>query len=313
MGRTRTEEELTAMLLENTGRHFLDSGGDSGRHWQQNQDRDLENEPPSKISFRYNDIEVTHHVYHWLRERLRFDEEATCAFDGPFREACDPDDDRSWGELREEFPGWFAGWRSREDTSERCPSCNDAQQGCEVCSGTGVAPGDVSLYAATGIYGEGERLTVNTYNEENLLDQTLLFTYFELRAGPGRGGLLDSYLVLQIHGGCDVRGGYTRPRLFVIEDDDELAIFDCRRATILCDADPDHYWTTDDGRHWYAQGACGRGAGAQLEAYERVHVEGAVVDDLQGDERWQRGSVCVDDEDHGFCPSCGGTLRASSR
>ncbi len=64
----------------------------------------------------------------------------------------------------------------------------------------------------------------------NLLDQVLLFTYFELRCGPGRGGNLGSYVVLQIHGGCDVRGGYSRPRVFTLNDSDELAIFDYRRG-----------------------------------------------------------------------------------
>jgi hypothetical protein len=316
---SKTDEVLLGMLLENTGCHFLDSGGDSGRHWQQNQQRDIVNEPPSVLSFRYGDISVTHRVFHWLRERITCDDEATDAFDGPFRAQCDTEDDKSWSELRDAFPKWFAGWKSRADSEEPCPACGGDDDGdaadegaCEECSGTRIVFDD-SIYQATGIYGEGEPLTMNTYNEENLLDQTLLFAYFELRSGGGRGGRINSYVVLQIHGGCDVRGGYTKPRVFVVEDDDELAIFDYRRASIYCELDREHYWMTDDGQHWYAEGACGRGAGAQLETYEKVRIEGSVAGDLSADHRWRRGSLCVDEDDHGFCPVCGGRLQASAR
>lgn len=53
---------------------------------------------------------------------------------------------------------------------------------------------------ATGIYG------YNTYNGEENLSQTLQFMQFEL-FGTG-------FILLQVHGGCDVRGGYTLPVIF---------------------------------------------------------------------------------------------------
>jgi hypothetical protein len=37
-----TEQAIYEMLTESTGTHFLDSGGATGRHWQQNQKRTLE-------------------------------------------------------------------------------------------------------------------------------------------------------------------------------------------------------------------------------------------------------------------------------
>jgi hypothetical protein len=47
----------------------------------------------------------------------------------------------------------------------------------------------------------------NSYNSEyDLLDQGYAATFFEF-AG-------EAYTALQIHGGCDVRGGYTRPTIF---------------------------------------------------------------------------------------------------
>lgn len=305
--RMRTEEVLLAMLTENTGTHFLDSGGDSGRNWQRNQGRDFENEAPSTLSFRYDSIELTHRVFHWLRERLEFDEGANNAFDGQFRREVDPDGDKSWGELREEFPAWYATYRSQQDSSSQCDPCEG--EGCDQCNGTGLISGSQDLYDTTGIYGEGSPLTVNTYNEECLLDQTLLFTYFELRTGSGRGGNEGSFVILQIHGGCDVRGGYTRPTIFQVTADEATDIFDFRRGTISCTGDGEegegHFWTTDDGSHWYADGACCRGAGTQLERYERKTFN-------EQDAEWERRQLCVLEDGSGLCPLCGAPLRGGA-
>jgi hypothetical protein len=301
--RTPTEEALLQMLTENTGTHFLDSGGDSGRHWQRNGGRDFENEEPSTLSFRYDSIELTHRVFHWLRDRLEFDESANAAFDGPFRDEVDPDGEKAWEELRDDFADWYAAHRSRIDSSSPCYQCDG--DGCDDCTGTGTIAGSDDLYEATGIYGDGSPITINTYNEENLLDQTLLFTYFELRTGPGRGGNEGSFIVLQIHGGCDVRGGYTRPRIFQITSDEQTDIFDYRRGTISCAGDGEegeaHWWTTDDGSHWYAEGASGRGAGVQLERHERRELDAK-------DGQWQRGVLCVLADGTGLCPLCGARL-----
>jgi hypothetical protein len=46
----------------------------------------------------------------------------------------------------------------------------------------------------------------NSYNYECLLSQTIQGHYFEYND--------DVYLMLQIHGGADVRGGYTAPKIF---------------------------------------------------------------------------------------------------
>jgi hypothetical protein len=47
---------------------------------------------------------------------------------------------------------------------------------------------------------------INTYNYDENISQTLLFRTFVYNDTP--------YVLLQIHGGCDVRGGYTDPRCF---------------------------------------------------------------------------------------------------
>lgn len=57
--------------------------------------------------------------------------------------------------------------------------------------------------------------TINTYNGEDSLSQVLQYTQINEDDGEWLWG--DLYLV-QIHGGCDVRGGYTRPRVFRQKD-----------------------------------------------------------------------------------------------
>ena len=85
----------------------------------------------------------------------------------------------------------------------------------------------------TGLYGDGDPMTVNTYNHECVLSQTLQFVYFEHDH--------TSYVILQVHGGCDVRGGYTAPRVF--ETDEMIFYFSQVDARCVeCEAtwDPSH-------------------------------------------------------------------------
>ena len=65
------------MLTESTGIHFLDSGGDSGRHWQRNQKKSIED----FINEEYETIEKdgdyyyrTLSLFHYLTEGLELDE-----------------------------------------------------------------------------------------------------------------------------------------------------------------------------------------------------------------------------------------------
>lgn len=51
----------------------------------------------------------------------------------------------------------------------------------------------------------------NSYNGESRLSQVIQGTHITING--------NSYLILQIHGGCDVRGGYTNARLFLLDND----------------------------------------------------------------------------------------------
>lgn len=51
---------------------------------------------------------------------------------------------------------------------------------------------------------------VNTYNYEEYISQTLLYIIFQIDG--------EEYVLLEVHNGCDVRSGYTKPQLFKITD-----------------------------------------------------------------------------------------------
>jgi len=71
-----TAIKLAEMLTEDTGRHFLDSGGIYGRHWEKNQGRDFATEPRGRLVFcnvkGKLDIESELSVYHFLADRLKY-------------------------------------------------------------------------------------------------------------------------------------------------------------------------------------------------------------------------------------------------
>lgn len=285
------------MLAENTGRALCDSGGEMqadgtvkygyGRNWERNQGRDFDAEQETVLQFDYDYISITHNVYHWLASRLSFDADLTEEFE-KFAEATEERKDSPWLQLMEEWAGQLG------DTEDE-----DGE------------PREVS-----GLYGDGEPFTVNTYNGEDLLSQTIQYTYFELNG--------DAHVLLQVHGGCDVRGGYTAPKVFQVssmaQGDEGTQMFDNARATVYCNGvekNPNQteiagcevqtcemYWDTDDGCHFYAEGAAGYGADTQLEDYPQTKEE--------DEEEWTQGHLHILENGDMLCPVCGGKLGAHS-
>lgn len=66
----------------------------------------------------------------------------------------------------------------------------------------------------------------NSYNRESLLSQVIQYTVYDTGS--------ELLVALQIHGGADVRGGYTRPRIFSIESEYDLVM---EWAAIYCTGD----------------------------------------------------------------------------
>ena len=74
-----TKQLVYEMLTENTGKHFLDSGGTDSRGWQRNQKKtieDFENEEEElyQLDAKYKEIHRTVSVFHYLTNNLEIDE-----------------------------------------------------------------------------------------------------------------------------------------------------------------------------------------------------------------------------------------------
>lgn len=262
-----TADVVAAMLRENTGRHMLDSGGAYGRHWERNQTRDLAASPEASLHFslgRYKDLDVTLSVYHFMVNRLEFAADWQARFDA-FAEQPEQRDE-----------SWLAVIHSFVDSL--------TEAGHEV----------------GGIDGGGEPLTVNTYNHESLLSQTLQYVYLTVD---------DVQLaIVQVHGGCDVRGGYTAPKLFrALGQYSEHDFLDDTRANIFC-TECKANWMLD-GSTWLYDGGSGRdrtlGDGFPIvtegEEHEGITIPGPL-----------KGLVVVREDGSASCPCCAkGTLEAS--
>ena len=76
---TEVKKLIYSMLTENTGTHFLDSGGENGRGWQKNKTKtieDFENEDEEfyQLDAKYKEIHRTVSVFHYLTNNLEIDE-----------------------------------------------------------------------------------------------------------------------------------------------------------------------------------------------------------------------------------------------
>jgi hypothetical protein len=188
-----TEEVVFGMLTENTGTHFLDSGGSDGRAWQRNAKKTLEDfraEP--EAYFEGGEYPEAGKSTFWiLVNNLKHDQSLTAAY----HEFAKAYEDEGWLEINEL-------WLDK----------------------LGV-PGEGGDF-----YSES-RYTFNTYNwsDDWLGDQTLLGTSF------GMGG--SHYLILQVHGGADVRGGYTKPQVFELVEGLDGFIMSGGDAYFKCSAE----------------------------------------------------------------------------
>lgn len=188
-----TEEVVFGMLTENTGTHFLDSGGSDGRAWQRNAKKTLEDfraEP--EAYFEGGEYpEVGKSTFWHLVNNLKHDQGLNAAYHA-FAETYP---DESWLEINEL-------WLDK----------------------LGVPDEGGDFYSES-------RWTFNTYNfsDEWLCDQTLQGTFF------GMGG--SDYLILQVHGGADVRGGYTKPEVFSLLWGKDEFLMNGNSAVYSCSAE----------------------------------------------------------------------------
>lgn len=207
---------LHKMLTENTGRSFLDSGSAYGRNWERNQGVTVKALKAMPSATCDKDGCYTVNVFHFLRDRLYLDD--VCK---KFNRACVPAAD--WdGDMAHGLSAKGQAWLEKRKF--------------EIV---------------------GRDAGFNTYNETCPLSQVLQGTW--LTNDPEWDGEYDYftqyYLLLQIHGGCDVRGGYTDARLFMCQPSD-FYTWDVYGTVTrkngeevqVCSTYTGHSLTTDDGR-----------------------------------------------------------------
>lgn len=214
-GYTKLEKTIVDMLTENTGANFLDSGGAYGRQWQRNRGiKDFRELPAFKAE-----------VDWWGKEPKR-----------------------TWGMLFE--IDIFHFLTDILDTDKNTTKWNRRlTQILKNDSRIGYLEAMEQLGDELIEHGEiGRYFTDNTYNHESNLSQTLQITYYELEEDNVYG---DYYLALQIHGGADVRGGYTRPRIFKLNTDEGIASMMCMESDINASCNCGSMYSDDHGYHWY--------------------------------------------------------------
>ena len=163
------------MLTENTGKSIFDSGGTDGRKWQKNQKKTLE-------EF-INSEPITFEVYNddviWTIDLFHY---LTSDCELEIDALCE-----AFNEVNINADNWDGG-------------CGISVEALEVLKKAGVE--------------EIEIAPINTYNYDSNLSQGLQYTIYEIE-DKNNPEYVIRYIALQIHNGCDIRGGYTDARLFV--------------------------------------------------------------------------------------------------
>jgi len=174
------EQTIAAMLTENTGTHMLDSGGANGRAWQRNIGKTVDDfrAMPSATA----EIYVREYNGETVAEILP----CVNVFHLLTGGALELD------ELCHEF---------------NAMPVDDLKGGFY-----GVSIDGAEWLALHGFGLSGE--TFNTYNWASNHSQVLQGTELTRDSEWGE----EKYLLLQIHGGADVRGGYTDAKLFKLDD-----------------------------------------------------------------------------------------------
>ena len=180
---TKLDTFIHSLLLENTGSHFLDSGGAYGRNWQRNQGKTVQDyiSAPSAVlevskwerdGVEKWDCSPTLSLFHHLRDNLELDH------------ICDEFNSLTVNDWDSEFYGVSV-------------------EGFHWLRDQGFLPN-----------GDG----FNSYNWCANFTQVVQGQKLKLEG--------EHYLLLQIHGGCDVRGGYTDAKLFKFSNDEMYFLYE---------------------------------------------------------------------------------------
>ncbi len=142
--------------------------------------------------------------------------------------------------------------------------------------------------------------TNNSYNGESNLSQVIQYTAWYDNDGS-------CYGLVQIHGGCDVRGGYSTPLAVRLDGLFELA---CSADGYIRCAKCGASWHTDDDYNWYGEeynaNLCDNPEQLKLFEVERNTLYTADLKTFKEvkEPTDEPGTLYVDSEGHGHCPYC---------
>ncbi len=196
-------EVIHSQLTENTGTHFLDSGGAYGRHWEENQ----ESPPWEDAEWNVDRGFVTHNVADFMERR--FDRDETCVALEAALYAYGhngPGEGESWLTCMESFANDLLAGDVHRGALE---DMGVPDEWIETVLGVQHELGDSRSHSRS--TGPGEAFTVNTYNSD-------MHGLTQVLQGTNVGGPYAKYVFLQVHQGADVRGGYTGPRVYTTMD-----------------------------------------------------------------------------------------------
>jgi hypothetical protein len=83
------------------------------------------------------------------------------------------------------------------------------------------------------------------------------------------------FIILQIHNGCDVRGGYTRPRVFGLGTEDNLSYFLMAQTEVsaFCKKCGMEWLSDDSGYNWYNDGNSGEQSELSTDTKQEEELE----------------------------------------
>lgn len=206
------DQRIVDMFTESTGVDIMDSGGKYGRHWQHNRMiPDLNMLRPATI-----DVEI--------------------------------DED---GQIKSILPTintykYLQHYLDIDNVSEELNSIMHR----ELKNGSRWDAKEFVIDYAVEVLGLYEDTGFNTYNFETLLSQGFQGT---LLVDNERQGIYSNnvYIIIELHNGADIRGGYTKPQVFKLYEPEYFWLGLCD-FVITCDCG--RIYTDDCGYHWYNDG-----------------------------------------------------------
>jgi hypothetical protein len=189
----KTKELIYEMLTECTGKHMCDSGMSNNRHWQRNQKKtieDFENEPEENIykegDYIYRDLSVFHYL-----SQLELNE--ICNDFNKINTNC-----KNWDAETNDDNFLYGVSKEAWEHLKYLPDTR--------LDNTGDRYKHLNIKADIKV-----NRSFNTYNYESDLTQTLQGANLSINN--------EEYILIQIHNGADVRGGYTDAKLFKLNDE----------------------------------------------------------------------------------------------